>query len=87
MDNNYKDYMHEQFMKHVKDRTEVVKAMHLIMQSMNNEDAYFSWIYTMPDCPDAEDFEFFASDEKEFDDLCDVFFKICRIYGKDGLYV
>ena len=84
---NMKDYMHELFMKHVVDRVELIKAMHIVMCCMNNEDAYMEWVETMPDCPVTEDIEFFAEDEKEFDELSEEFFRICRKYGKDGLFV
>lgn len=63
-----------------------IKIMHEIMLSMNNEDAYFSWIYTMPDEPTQEDFEDFASDENDYLDLCNTFARIYNRYKKDGLY-
>lgn len=63
-----------------------VKMMHEVMQSMNNEDAYCSWIYTMPDCPDESDFEWFAEDGDEYKYLVDTFNRIYNKYKKDGLY-
>ena len=63
-----------------------VKMMHQIMLSMNNEDAYMSWIYTMPDQPTEEDFEYFADDDDEYNDLRETFDRIFKRYRKDGLY-
>ena len=34
------------------DRFEFVRLMHDTMCDMNNEDAYFAWIWIMPDCPE-----------------------------------
>ena len=57
-----------------------VKMMHQIMLSMNNEDAYMSWIYTMPDQPTEEDFEYFADDDDEYNDLRETFDRIFKRY-------
>lgn len=67
-------------------KLELVKAMHSIVQAMNNEDAYFNWIYLMPDEPTEEDFMGFATNEDDFNDLTRSFFRLCKIYGKDGFY-
>lgn len=69
-----------------KARLNNVKMMHEVMKSMNNENAYGSWIYTMPDCPDESDFEWFAEDKDEYKDLVDTFNRIYNRYKKDGLY-
>lgn len=70
----------------LKARLNNVKMMHEVMKSMNNENAYGSWIYTMPDCPDESDFEWFAEDKDEYKDLVDTFNRIYNRYKKDGLY-
>ena len=68
------------------DRFEFVRLMHDTMCDMNNEDAYFAWIWIMPDCPTREDLEWFAEDEKEFEELKQTFIKLLERYAKDGLY-
>lgn len=70
-----------QFFKRLKN----VKLMHKVMQSMNNEDAYLTWIYLMPDEPDDEDFECFAEEETEYKELKAMYDRLCRAYGKYGL--
>ena len=67
-------------------RLENVELMHETMLCMNNENAYMTWIWTMPDCPTAEDFEWFAEDVDEYNDLYKTFFRIVNKYLKDGLY-
>lgn len=63
-----------------------VKLMHETMMSMNNENAYMAWIYEMPDCPNEDDFEWFAEDEERYAELYDYFMKLFKRYAKDGLY-
>lgn len=67
-------------------RLENVKLMHETMLCMNNEGAYMTWIWTMPDCPTEEDFEWFAEDVDEYNDLYGAFFRILNKYLRDGLY-
>lgn len=71
----------------IKARIELLKAMHLIMQTMNNEEAYFAWINTMPDEPQEDDFEFIAGDEEELKECVQAFKRIFVAYQKDGIYV
>lgn len=33
----------------MRERYEIMKAMHLLIRAMNDEGAYCSWIYTVPD--------------------------------------
>lgn len=63
-----------------------VKMMHEAMLSMNDENAYMSWIYTMPDQPTEEDFEYFAEDRENYDDLKETFDRLYDKYKKWGLY-
>lgn len=63
-----------------------LKLMHSVMMSMNNEDAYYSWIYVVPDEPSEEDFNYIASDEDEYKDCEDTFYSLFKKYAKDGLY-
>lgn len=61
-----------------------IKLMHEVMISMNNEDAYLSWINFMPDCPSEEDFEDIANEN--YMEAMHVFCSILEEYGKDDLY-
>lgn len=63
-----------------------VKLMHDTMIDMNNEDAYMAWIWEMPDCPNEDDFEWFAEDEDRYMELYNYFMKLLKRYAKDGLY-
>lgn len=63
-----------------------VMLMHQTMMHMNNENAYMSWIYRMPDEPRLEDFNDFASDEEEYMELYLYFTKLLQHYIKDGLF-
>lgn len=63
-----------------------VKLMHKTMLDMNNEDAYMAWIWEMPDCPNEDDFEWFAEDEERYMELYNYFIKLLKRYRKDGLY-
>lgn len=67
-------------------RLKNVKLMHETMIDMNDEGAYFSWIYVMPDCPTEDDFEWFASDEDEYMELYNSFMKFLKYYAEGGLY-
>lgn len=67
-------------------RYEFVELMHETMLSMNNEDAYFEWIYTMPDEPTDDDFMWFVENDDEYTELRDVFDELYNKYRKDGLY-
>ena len=50
------------------ERYQIVKGMHEIIRSMNNEEAYMDWIYTVPDGAEVPD----ATDEDVADDILDV---------------
>lgn len=63
-----------------------LKLMHNVMMSMNNEDAYYSWIYVVPDEPSEDDFIYIASDADEYKDCEDTFDSLFKKYAKDGLY-
>lgn len=71
----------------MRERYEIMKAMHIIVQAMNNEDAYMKWILTVPD--EASDEELFeiAEDEELFADACSAFKSVMKTYIKDGLYI
>ena len=66
---------------------DLLNAMNLIVSSMNNEDAYDSsgWLYIWPDGADDDEIREMAEDAEYFDDVAAAFFRVCKIYGKDGL--
>lgn len=72
--------------KELTERAEHMKAMHSIIQTMNNEDAYMEWIYLVPDGATEEDFIDIADDDDMFDEACRLFCTLIRRYGKDGFY-
>ena len=64
-----------------------LKLMHSVMQSMNNEDAYYSWILTgVPDGATKEDYIDIASNPEEFDDCLELFDSLFTEYASDGLF-
>lgn len=65
-------------------RFKLAKAMHEVICSLNDEGAYMTWIYLVPDDADDDDLMWFAEDESEFDDLCRLFNKLIKRYGKSG---
>ena len=71
--------------KRAKENLELVKAMHTIVCSINDERAYYcNWIYRMPDGATEEDFEYFAEDDEEMKELCECFRRIIKKYGDSG---
>lgn len=62
-------------------RVRQLKAMHELMRDANDENIYMSWIYTMPDNPSEEDFQYIAMDDKEYNECFDKFLKLI---GKEG---
>ena len=68
---------------------EILKAMNLLVKSMNDEDAYAEWICTIPDQADDEDLMEIAADEDEsvYCEACHDFRRICNRYLCDGIYV
>jgi len=67
-------------------RFDAIKTMHNVMLSMNNENAYGAWIYTVPDEPSEWDFEDIASDEEFFDECVELFDRLYKRYADDGLF-
>lgn len=71
--------------KRAKENLKLVKAMHTIVRSMNDESAYYNhWIYVMPDGATEEDFEYFSEDDEEMKSLCKCFRRIIKKYGDSG---
>lgn len=69
------------------ERYELMKAMHAIVCSLNNEDAYCEWIILVPDEATNEDLYDIAEDDDLFKDACDTFRSIMSDYAADGFYV
>ena len=67
-------------------RIKLISAMHEIMKSMNNEDAYMEWIYIVPDEPSEDDFRSIAESDEDMAECEEAFFRIIKRYGKDGLF-
>lgn len=70
------------------EKFELLKAMHTIICMMNDEGAYMSWIYTIPDeCDDAELMEIASDDDDEiFTEAVEKFGRLIRNYGDGGIY-
>ena len=66
-------------------RIKELKAMHETMLHLNNECAYFDWIFLgVPDEPNEDDFESIAESDEEFKDCTKWFLKVLANYYKDG---
>ena len=70
-----------------KQRYELIKAMHLIVSSLNDGDAYMDWIDTVPDGATDDDFVDIAESNELYDDVCAAFMRIVKGYGNSGLYI
>lgn len=58
-----------------------LKAMHDLMCEANDEEIYMAWIYTVPDEPSEQDFIEIASDEKEYNEVFDLFLRLINDEG------
>lgn len=65
----------------LKARIEQLKAMHELMRNANDEEIYMAWIYTVPDEPEDEDFEYIAMDDQEYNDCFDTFIDLIKYEG------
>ncbi len=83
------------FSSNEKDRLNAIIAMHIMVCNMNDEGAYMTWIYVVPDEATEWDFIDFAQNDegteenKLFDEAVDLFKKLWNEYAKDdhGLYI
>ncbi len=64
----------------IESRTELLQKLNSIMQCMNDEECYMTWIYVVPDEATKEDFEDIASDDKFFDEVLELFLKLFKEY-------
>lgn len=70
-------------------RIEILKAMHRLVQAMNDEEAYMTWVYCIPDGADDAELEDIAlHDEEIFRDACNLFNRLVKGYAcKSGYCV
>lgn len=73
--------------KNVAERYEILKAMHKLICSMNDESAYCEWIYLVPDEATTEDLWDIAEDVESFKDSCVLFRDIMKQYGASGFFI
>ena len=67
----------------IESRVALLKKLHEIMLTMNNEECYFTWILCVPDEPSEEDFEFFAESDSEWNHVLELFEKLFHEYKDD----
>ena len=72
----------------MEEKYELMKAMHTIVQSLNDERAYFDrWILLVPDGATDEDLRDIAEDEELFTESVKCFKEIMGDYLDGGIYV
>jgi len=64
----------------VNSRTKLLKTLHNIMINMNDENAYMTWIYIVPDEPTEDDFIDIACNDKDFEDVLNLFIRLFSEY-------
>lgn len=75
-------------MKNVQERFEALKSMNTIIKSMNDESAYSTWIYLIPDGADDDELmEIAEEDEESFKEAFNLFAKLVKKYMKYGMYI
>lgn len=62
-------------------RVTQLKAMHNLMCEANDEDIYYRWIITVPDCPTHEDFVDIAMDDEEYNEVFELFIELIKDEG------
>lgn len=78
-----------------KERLNSIIAMNIMVCNMNDESAYSSWIYLVPDCASEDNFIDFAQNDegteenKLFDEAVKLFKKLWKKYAAEnnGLYI
>ena len=66
----------------LEEKVNQLKAMHELMLNANDEEIYMTWIYTVPDEPSEQDFIEIASDEKEYNEVFDLFLRLINDEGE-----
>lgn len=65
-----------------KEKIELLKAMHISIINLGDEIAYEHWVtLAVPDEPSEDDFDYIASDEKEFLDCIRIFCNTVRDFS------
>lgn len=59
--------------KEQSENLKLIKAMHTVVMSLNDEDAIEPWFFDYPDGADDEELEYIAGDMELMDDLCSNF--------------
>lgn len=67
-------------------RFEIIKSMNTLIQSLNNEDAYYEWIIVVPDEANDDDFMDIASDEELFRECVKLYKRLYEKYIEDGIF-
>ena len=73
--------------KKTKERVEELNTMNDIMLSMNDENAYMSWILSYPDDATEDDEIEIAESDEDFAYICERFDKVFDYYARHGLYI
>lgn len=64
------------------ERVDILKSMHRLVCSMNDEEAYMAWIICIPDGADDAELEDIAlHDEEIFQDACNLFNRLVKGYA------
>lgn len=63
-----------------------LEQMNEVMKCLNNEDAYYSWIITVPDGATKDDFEYIANDDELYEEACELYEELYKEFRWDGLY-
>lgn len=86
MEESYmKDFLNEG--NKVNEYAEEAWMMGKVIESMNDEDAYFgSWLYIWPDGETREACEYDFGDREAFEELKEKFLKVYKAYHSEGLY-
>ena len=64
----------------------LVKAMHVVVMALNDEDAIEPWFYSYPDGADEEELLEIAGDVELMDDICSNFRRRMAQGAKSGWY-
>lgn len=63
----------------VKTRIDLAKQMNEFIINLGDEDIWEVWITTgIPDAPQEDDYEFFANDDDEWNELCGLFGRLVK---------
>lgn len=71
----------------MREKIELLTSMHNIVKSLNNENAYMTWIYLIPNQPTDDDFVDIAEDKELFELAIKLFREIIQKYLTDGFFI